>query len=298
MKFPTLDYTGRLHERNFIAKELLILKILAATLFFGRAWQHFFWDVPFRALFWDEGLMTPIVKLFGMSWADYISNLEIAYWQESVMQAIGGFYVILGILVFFVHEKRRWIKPLLWLGSFFLFCMTLLYWKEHFYRIGQLIEYTIQWTTPIFLIYAIYHHKNTINFRFWLKIAIALTFIGHGLYAFGYYPRPGNFIQMVLDMFMMNNENAATFLTVIGVVDFGVAIGLFLPYLWRFSIIYCVIWGFATAFARITSNYDVMMPTESLHQWLHETIYRLSHGGIPLLLWLLCKEGTRNDVEK
>lgn len=277
------------HERNFRNIEILILKIITISLLLGRAWQHLFWDVPFRVLFWDENLMTPVVKMFGMSWQDYINNLEIAYQQEFVMQMIGVFYLILIVLIFFINPERRWIKWLLWLSSIFLFALTLLYWKENFYRIGQLIEFTIQWTTPIFLIFAIYKTQNTIAFRFWLKIAIALTFVGHGLYAFGYYPIPGNFVQMVLDMFPLHNKEAAVFLKVMGVLDFVFAIGIFLPFFWKFSIWYCIIWGFATAFARIFTNFDAFAPMQSLHQWLPETIYRLPHGGIPLMLWFLMK---------
>jgi hypothetical protein len=278
------------HERNFTNLEIIILKLSVILVFLGRAWQHFFWDVPFRTLLWDEGLMTPIIRAFGMTWESYISNFEIAYQQEFVMQLIGVFYLILIVLVFFIDTKKRWIKWLFWIGSIFLFLLSLLYWKEQFYRIGQLIEYTIQWSTPVFLILAIYKSKNTIPFRFWLKVAIAFTFVGHGLYAFGYYPVPGNFVQMVLDIFTFNDKEAATLLTVMGILDFVVAIGLFLPFLWKFSIWYCIAWGFATAFARIVTNFDVMMPIESLHQWLYETVYRLPHGGLPLFLWFLMRK--------
>ncbi|MFK7950331.1 MAG: hypothetical protein AB8G11_22270 [Saprospiraceae bacterium] len=290
IKFDTIN-------RKFSSKELLLLQILAATVFFGRAWQHLFWDVPFRTLLWDEGWITPIVQRFGMTWEDYISNMEIAAWQEIIMQVVGVFYLILGLLVFFANKvsgqakaKRKWIKSLLWIGSFFLFCLSLLYWKEQFYRIGQLIEYTIQWSTPIFLIVAIYHSSNNFNFRLLIKIAIALTFVGHGLYAFGYYPTPGNFMQMTIDMFAMNDTQASIFLKTVGTLDFVVAVGLFFPKFWKPSIIYCIIWGFATAFARIVANFDVQIPMETLHQWLHETVYRLPHGGLPLLLWLLMQE--------
>ncbi|NJN78538.1 MAG: hypothetical protein HC803_09635 [Saprospiraceae bacterium] len=253
----------KIHERAFANIEILILKILTISVLLGRAWQHLFWDVPFRALMWDESLMTPVVKMFGMSWQDYIMNLEIAYQQEFVMQVIGVFYLILIVFIFFVNAARKWIKPFLWLSSFFLFALSLLYWKENFYRIGQLIEYTIQWTIPIFLIFAIYKTQNTTQFRFWLKIAIALTFIGHGLYAFGYYPVPGKFVQMILDMLALNDGQATMLLKVMGVLDFVVAIGLFLPFFWKISIWYCVLWGFATAFARIVTNFDAMMPMES-----------------------------------
>ena len=234
--------------------------------------------------------MTPVVKLFGMTWESYISNMEIAYMQESIMQIIGVFYLVLGVLVFFAKAERKWIKTLLWIGSFFLFCLSLLYWKEQFYRIGQLVEYTIQWSTPILLIFAIYRLPNNFNFRLLMKIAIALTFIGHGLYAFGYYPTPGNFMQMTIDMFAMNDGQAAIFLKTVGALDFVAAIGIFFPILWKSSIIYCIIWGFATAFARIVANFDMQIPIETLHQWLYETVYRLPHGGIPLLLLFLMRD--------
>lgn len=276
-------------KRDFTALELLILKITVISVLLGRAWQHLFWDVPFRALLWDERLMTPVIERFGMSWQDYINNLDIAYQQEFVMQMIGVFYLFLIIFVFFIHKNKKWLKWLFWIGAFFLFALSLLYWKENFYRFGQLIEYTIQWTTPIFLIFAIYKTQNTVAFRFWIKIAIALTFVGHGLYAFGYYPVPGKFVQMILDMFALHDKEAMIFLKVMGILDFAVAIGLFLPYVWKVAVWYCIIWGFATAFARIVTNFDTLDPLQSLHQWLPETIYRLPHGGIPLFLWLLMR---------
>jgi hypothetical protein len=277
-------------ERNFRNIEISLLKIITISVLLGRAWQHLFWDVPFRALLWDESLMTSVVKMLGMSWQDYITNLEIAYQQEFVVQMIGVFYLLLIVFIFFIKAEKRWIKWLLWLSSVFLFALSLLYWKENFYRIGQLIEFTLQTTTPIFLIFAIYKTQNTTAFRFWLKVAIAFTFVGHGLYAFGYYPVPGTFVQMVLDMLVLNDGQAATLLKVMGVLDFAVAIGLFLPFVWKFSVWYCIIWGFATAFARIVANFDSFAPIQSLHQWLPETIYRLPHGGIPLFLWFLMRK--------
>ncbi len=292
IKFDTVN-------RPFSSRELWLLRILAATVFFGRAWQYLFWDVPFRTLLWDEGWMTAVVNFFGMSWEAYISNMEIVVWQDIVIQIIGVFYLVLGLFGLFATEvsgqasaKRRWIKSLLWIGSFFLFCLSLLYWKEQFYRFGQLVEYTIQWSTPILLILAIYRLPNNFYFRFLIKIAIALTFIGHGLYALGYYPTPGNFMQMTIDMFAIDDGQASVFLKTVGILDLVVALGIFIPYVWKPAVIYCVVWGFATAFARIVINFDTQMPIETLHQWLHETVYRLPHGGIPLLLWLLMREKT------
>ncbi len=277
-------------SREFSTLEIRLLQIFTASIFIGRGWQHLFWDVPFRELLWDEHLMTPVIQFFGSTWNTYISNLQITYWLDFSVQIIGVFYLFLGGAVFAVAPNRLWIKNLIWISSFFLFCLTLLYWKEHFYRIGQLIEYTLQWATPILLIIAVYHTKNNVKLRFWIKITVALTFMGHGLYALGYYPIPGSFIQMILDVFALNNSEAATFLMLIGILDFVVTLGLFLPKVWQFSVWYCILWGFATAFARIIANFDLNMPLESLHQWFYETIYRLPHGGIPLLLWFLMRD--------
>ena len=97
-------------------------------------------------------------------------------------------------------------------------------------------------------------------------------------------------LHRAFSVFTFNDKEAATLLTVMGILDFVVAIGLFLPFLWKFSIWYCIAWGFATAFARIVTNFDVMMPIESLHQWLYETVYRLPHGGLPLFLWFVMRK--------
>ena len=274
-------------NRNFYKRESLLLRFFAMTIFWGRAWQHLFWDIPFRTFFWDESLLTPILNFFGSTWDAYISDMRIAFWQESIVQLIGVFYFALGILVYFATRERKWIKYLLWLGSFLLFCLSLLYWKEQFYRIGQLIEYTIQWFTPILLIVAVYHLPNNFNFRLILKTAIALTFIGHGLYAFGAYPIPGSFMEMTVDGFRLNDDEARYLLKIAGVLDFAAAFSLFLPYVHKPALLYCIVWGFATAFARIVVNFDYQFPIETTHQWLHETIYRLPHGGVPLLLFVL-----------
>ncbi len=273
-----------------ITKPILLIQILTFSVFMGRAYQFIFFDIPFRSLFWDENLMTPIVQTFGISWNSYINDLEIAANQELIIQIIGCFFLFLAICIVVIHRYKKWLVRLLTLGSVLLFCLSLLYWKEHFYYIGQLIEYTIQWSTPIFLILFL-KYQNDSRFPnstiFLLKVVIAMTFIGHGLYAFGVYPIPGNFVQMCLDVFPLDDFQAKVFLKTVGVLDFLAVALLFVPKFERVGIWYCIIWGFLTAFARIVANFDLDIPFVSLHQWLWETIVRLPHGGIPLLLLLI-----------
>ena len=65
-------------------------------------------------------------------------------------------------------------------------------------------------------------YKESISYKqlvFGLKVAIALTFTCHGLYAVGYYPRPGKFIQMTMTILGTNKEASVIFLN-IGVCEF------------------------------------------------------------------------------
>ena len=190
-------------NRPFQTKEILLLRLLCCAVFLGRAWQHWFWDVPFRSLLWDEYLLKPVIELF-TSWEIYISSPTVEAWQEGIMQSLGIVYGILAVVALMATPSKKWLGVGLKLGAGLLFCLSLLYWKEKFYNFGQLIEYTLQWSTPLFLYYALYQPaKNQPTYRFWMKVAIALTFTGHGLYAFGYYPIPGNFVQMMVDFLVL-----------------------------------------------------------------------------------------------
>jgi len=45
-------------------KAVPVLRISCCCLLVGRAWQHLFWDAPFRAFLWDEHLLQGIVEGF------------------------------------------------------------------------------------------------------------------------------------------------------------------------------------------------------------------------------------------
>ena len=61
-----------------------------------------------------------------------------------------------------------------------------------------------------------------------MKVAIAVTFISHGLYALNYYPRPGHFTEMVMDILGVKEATAILFLNVAGILDFVIAVGIFI----------------------------------------------------------------------
>ena len=278
--------------QTFHPREIFLLRFLTFCVFAGRAWQHIFWDIPIRAFAWDEQLLkTPVESLTQLTWKEYVTSMEVDAYLQAIAQGMGILCLCCAIATWLVTPTRKWLKTLLQIGGIYLILLFLMYWKERFQSIGMFIEHTAQWAMPFLLVYAIFRQKNTPRFRLWLKIAIALTFIGHGLYAFGYYPVPGNFVEMMVDVFYLSDNQALWWLKVAGVIDFIAAAALFISPLMRPAIWYCIIWGTLTAFARIVSNFTFDLPFDSLHQWLHETIFRLPHGGIPLLLlWLIKKE--------
>ena len=121
-----------------------------------------------------------------------------------------------------------------------------------------------------------------------LKLAVALTFFSHGLYAIGYYPISAGFIEMCINILPISEDQAMVFLHLAGIFDFMVCILIFLPF--RKAILiglaYCTIWGLATAFARPMAYFYIDFWQESLQRWLFEALYRFVHGLVPLILFL------------
>lgn len=263
------------------------LKLLTISVFLGRAWQHIFLDIPLRELLWREEWMAQSVKvILGMEWEGFISSMVVDAWIVKLTIIAGVFYVLCAFLAFFLNEHRKSLGKVIIAGSIALVLLSLLYWLEKFQSVGQFIEYSLQIGTPVFLVWAVLW--NTKHLILAMKISISLTFIGHGLYALGFYPVPAHFVQMTIDGFGMDETTAISFLYIIGIVDIIVAVLIFIPIKWmsQMALFYCIIWGSMTAFARIICNFDMNIPMESCYQWLHEVIYRLPHGGVPLIVFL------------
>lgn len=262
----------------------LIFKISAIAVLAGRAWQHLFWDVPVRTILWEERWMRFWVENWlGMTWSEYVSSPTVDYTIQSAVQWMGGFYAFLAIMLVFYPLFKKIMNPLLWIATAALSVLGLCYMKVAFFSLGQFFEYTLQFSSFAFLIYAFKGYLYKARFLLLLKIAIALTFTCHGLYAIGYYPVPGKFVQMVISILGLSNSQAMLFLKVAAILDFIVAIGIFLPGKWQLYFLgYAVFWGFSTSIARIWSNFYIEMWTESLSHWLPETIFRSPHFLAPL----------------
>ena len=265
-----------------------ILQIATACVFAGRAWQHLFWDAPYRELLWDQSLMQGLIEtLTGWTWKEYVTNLAVDETIQKFTVVIGIFFGMCSLIAIFIKRLPHFFRFFLWLGTFRLFVLALLYTKDHFYHLGQFFEFALQIGSPVFLLVVLKTGKISDRLAFWMKIAIALTFSCHGLYALGYYPRPGYFFEMTMRILGISQLGAMHFLNVAGTVDFVVAAGIFLPSKWaKWFLLYAASWGLATSLARIFGNFYWDFPIASLHQWAHEAVYRLPHFFIPLILFL------------
>lgn len=272
----------------------LLLQIATACVFLGRAWQHIVWDAPFRTMLWDENWMSHILPIFSsMSYEDFITNIDIDDQIQNGIKTIGWFYVVCALVAIFIKRLPKWMSYILWLGSLSLMFLAFLYCKEKFYQWGQFWEYSLQFGAPLFLFFLYKKNEVTPRLIFLMKLAIAITFISHGLYALNYYPRPGHFVDMTMNILGVGDETAINFLNVAGVLDFIVAIGIFIPgRVSKYAMMYVIFWGLATTMARIWAHFYVDMIGDTLSQWVHESVYRFPHFMIPMavLFYFIKKE--------
>ncbi len=271
-----------------------ILQIAAVSVFAGRAYQHIFWDAPYREILWDPVYTGWLVEHFtSLSWETYVTHPKGDLMIQGLIRGQGVFYVFCAIVAALIHRLPKWCRWLLMLGAFNLMVLALIYMKDKFYHFGQFFEYSLQFATPVFLYIALRSQTITDSLIRWMKIAIALTFACHGLYAIGYYPRPESFMTMTQSILGLDATATKWYLNTAGVLDYVVAFGIFLPYrkLVLASLLYASFWGLLTTLARIIGNFYWDFPLESLHQWVFEAVFRFPHFLIPLAVWVLIKQG-------
>ncbi len=262
----------------------LLIQIATIAVFLGRAWQHIIWDAPFRTLLWDEAWMSQILPYFSsMPYEEFITSMDMDDTIQNTIRGFGWFYFGCALVALLIKKVPRLLNYILIVGAVSLIFLAFLYCKEKFFQWGQFWEYSLQFGSPIFLFLLWKKQNVNTSLILLMKIAIAITFISHGLYALDYYPRPGNFTQMVIDILGVSEGNAVHILNTAGVLDFILAIGIFLKgNISKWALIYAIFWGTATTLARIWAHFNLDMIDDTLMMWVHESIYRLPHFLIPL----------------
>jgi len=272
-----------------------VLRYCVFFIFIGRAYQFMFFGAPFRAFFWDESLLSPVIEnVFGISWYDYSTSLEVNYWIEALTKACGVVLFISGITALLWDKIQNifFKRGILKIGIVILLILTFLIFKSKNFRLLEVFEMLIQLSLPIALILSFKIHPRHISL--FLKIAISLTFIAHGLYAMGIPFRPGHFIDMTIGITGLNEDQSKIFLTVAGALDIVAAVLIYFKRTVRVGLLYIFIWGLLTALARVVYGFNMSFALDSIHNSLYSTIYRLPHGLIALAVFLLIFSSLKN----
>jgi hypothetical protein len=278
---------------------LSILKASSFLIFLGRAYQHLFWDAPFRVLLWDEKLMKPVLQsVFKIDWSIYVNSIVIDSTIQNTIRFQGIVYLLAAIISIIIKpNSKKWMFIVLYTGGFSLLLLAFLLFKDRSYQLAMFFEHSIQFGTVFTLLY-ILKTPRIKRVIFYFKILISLTFISHGIYALGVlYPLPSYFVTMVLTLIPVHESKVIDLLFAMGLIDILIAVLIFVPRITKWVLIYAFVWGILTALARIATGLQYDVSLSIVHQYLFESIYRLPHGLIPLTLYLLLKKNNRNNLK-
>jgi hypothetical protein len=168
------------------------------------------------------------------------------------------------------------------------FANSVLSWQmniEDVFHATDPFGHAVRFVAPVVLLACVTGIGSRQKLDWLLRIAIAATFIGHGLAA--YWLKPG-FVDLIvgtIDTFLGSDwrlaeereQIALLLLPWIGRIDFLLAFLILLPTKYRKTIaLWMAIWGFVTATSRLTAF--------GIERW-PDLIIRVANWGIPLLLW-------------
>jgi hypothetical protein len=254
------------------------------------AWQHFLWDTPYTVFLWDEGLFQTFATSQHIEWGRWTDEIFSFDNISKAAHILACFFTLTAILIWF--EKPMFIKNVcLLITGFLLLFFAILCCKDQYYRPVQFFEFTLQWPLIFILLFYNYLINNSLLNKI-LLLCIVLTFLAHGLYALNFYPVPTSFINMTMNCLGLNEQNARFFLKIMGVLDLIVCMLLLIPKTRKIGLIYCILWGFLTALARIIANIHVTDFLSCINRYGFEFLMRTPHFLIPFFVL----KNEKNDI--
>ena len=265
---------------------LACLRLGAFLCFAGWTWAHFYWEGPYGVLLWQDSTFD-LATRFGISWEDFVGTGADDGFVQSWIARIWWLYLGCTLLTISVR-KGAWLQISgLAVGSGLLSLLSYAAYVSAERQLPMFIEHGSQMLVPLLLVMALtlgVRHRVTV---FAAIVAVIMTFAGHGSYALGYWPTPGNFYAMTTLVLGVEYPTAQIMLRVAGVADFLVCIGICIPYIRRVSVLYATVWGFLTSIARPLAGMSWGLNYWGADQYVHEAVLRAPHFLIPLYLLVL-----------
>jgi hypothetical protein len=265
---------------------ILFLRLGAFLCFAGWTWVHFYWEGPYGILLWQDATYAFANKL-GISWEEFVGSGAEDGLVQIWIARIGWLYLACTVLCITVRNTS-WIQMAALLGGSGL--LTVLSYAKYLNSQRQLpmfIEHGGQILIPILLVMALslgVRHRVTVITAI---VAFIMTFAGHGSYALGFWPTPANFYGMTTVILGIDHSTAKLFLHTVGLLDFIVCLGIFVPFLRRPSALYAAVWGFLTSIARPVAGMSLSLHYWGADQFFQEAVLRAPHVLIPLYLFFL-----------
>lgn len=241
-----------------MSSNLLLIRTILALFFLGLFVTHFTGDEHY----------------------EYILSTT----EPTIQNTFGYFYFIMLIVSLLPLKIIKRIPLFIWIiCSLALLMNTIGAYIHANFVIEQILEHAIKIGLPIWFYLIIHQKKDIVTIT---KLLIALTFIGHGIFAIGCHYVPGNFTIMTVTILNISPQSAKTFLLIVGWIDIITALFLFFSPLKKAALIYMIFWGFTTALARAAYGFETVENLDSILYFIGNTFYRLPHGLIPLVLFL------------
>lgn len=262
----------------------------------ARAYQAWFFDLPFRSFFWDQNLLQPITHIWQLEWHQYLTLLTESSFL-TLQRIIALVWILTSIVIGSPYRESKIAQILKILTLIFLVFTVFCIGKEAFYRIGQFMEYSLQIFVALVLVVPTDKRVQVISR--WASPSIALCFLGHGLYAIGYYPIPVHFVQMTISILGVTETEALLFLKIMGILDLVAVFAIWIGGTFRIAaLVYCILWGFLTAAARIIAHVHYDFFLASMHQWWFQSVFRSPHFIVPLIAYILNRNKNKKSIHE
>ena len=286
------------------------LRCAAVAALLGAGWLALTSGLSLRELVWDEAAFGLVPSAFGFSWSEWVTSAAVDRGITLTEKAVGVVFILFAGLLALRRKAFFGLTTLVAASAALLFLRAFLFWKGHFYQVGALLETCIQTLAP--LLYVLFwvglNRLGTENkqrpsgnvFWFLIRFAVALTFVGHGLYAIGFHPVPAHFVFMTQAGLGVGEGVARQLLFGVGVLDFLAAALLLLPWrrAWFAGLVWIVPWAVLTTFARVWSYGGFVGFDTLLTQWLPQMVVRFPHVLLPLALLFWARSQDAGLVEE
>ena len=282
-------------SRNVDYRAMWILRIGACLCFAGWAWQHLRWSAPYDAVLWHPDYFGWLPGMLDVSWDAWTAEIVTDRRVLIGVRATGFVYLVLAIVALITRSRSTAQHVLLFIGSVLLAILFFCKYADAAYATATFVEHGGQILMPIVLIVAL---RRGIWDR-WVFVAAVIgfwtTFAGHGIYALGLAPTPGQFYGLVNAVLGLDEQSTVLFLRVAGVLDFVACVGILIPTFRRISLGWAVLWGLLTAAARPVAGMSLAASWYGADLFLHEALLRTPHAAIPLFLLLVSRKRKPNE---